>query len=199
MAQTIVELCNAALTKVGAELILSLDDDTPSSNVCKQRYEPVKRLILRKHPWNCATKRLMLASLADVPEFGFGYKFAIPGDCLRVLSVDDGYDYVVEGRYILYDETTLELKYIWDVDTPAVFDSMLDEAIAAWLAWDICYKLTQSTTMKQLLYEEAKQAVKWAKTPDAQEEAIQTVEANYYLDSRIAGTGSDPREPKRDW
>ena len=197
MANTIIELCNSALTKLGAESILSLEDGTKTSEACKERYEPCKKYVLRRHPWNCATKRVLLSPLVAAPEFGFSNKFQFPSDLLRILSINDGdVDYQIEGRNILSDENSLELKYIWDVNDPKLFDSTLDEAIAAYLAWDISYKITQSATIKDVLMRDFREALRRAKTPDAQESAPSELSADYYLESRQSGSSATP---KRNW
>jgi hypothetical protein len=197
MANTIIEICNSALTKIGAESILSFEDGTKSSLTCKERFESCKKYVLRRHPWNCATKRKKLSPLTLAPEFGWTYKFQLPSDCLRVLVVNDGdTEYSIEGRELLADENVLELKYIWDVSDPKLFDSVLDEAIAAYLAWDISYKITQSHTLKETMMRDFRDALRKAKTPDAQEEPAKELTADYYLDSRQAGSSAIP---KRNW
>jgi hypothetical protein len=197
MAQSIIEICNSALTKIGAESILSLNDGTKTSAACKERYEPCKKYVLRRHPWNCAIKRVVLSPLLTAPEFGFSSKFQFPSDLLRILSIDGGdSDYQIEGRNILSDESSHELIYIWDVNDPKLFDSTLDEAIAAYLAWDISYKITQSASLKETLMRDFREALKRAKTPDAQESAPSELSADYYLESRQSGSSATP---KRNW
>jgi len=197
MAQSIIEICNSALTKIGSESILSLSDGSKTATTCKERYEACKKYVLRRHPWNCAIKRSILSPLVGTPAFGFTYSFQLPVDCLRVLSVNDSQDdFTIEGRNILIDSDAIELKYIWDVNDPKLFDSTLDEAIATYLAWDISYKITQSNTLRESLRQDFTLALKKAKTPDAQESFPQEIEANFYLDSRDVGNSA---LPKRKW
>lgn len=198
MANSVIEICNSALTKIGAESIVSLDDQSKTAIACKERYESNKRAVLRMHSWNCAIGRSNTLSNLNNPPFGFTYAYELPSDCLRVLDVNEGdTDYKVEGRQLLTDETTVELKYIKDVSDAAEFDELLAELIAMRLAWDICYKITQSSTLKTQLWEDFNKARPGAKTADAQEEPSQELEANYFLESRLAGV--DSQVPKRNW
>jgi hypothetical protein len=288
MATNVLEICNAALSKLGAEPITSLDGTSKGAISCKARYGACKKIVLRKHPWNCAIKRVKKAisdkltfdglifnkvSGSDVwqnsvdiniviqrdtwdgsevwvyddspgagilyinssgssvppltgwvsvggpgamvvaytgndstPEFEYSYGFLLPTDCLRLLTVNDSPDdFTLEGRTILTNDTTLEIKYIYNVGsdtdgtstTVSVFDELLVEAVACYLAWDICYKIVQSTTLKQLMWSDFEEALRKAKSADAQEGPSAELGADYYLEARLGGTNSI--EPKRNW
>lgn len=199
MAQSAIDICNSALTKIGAETIVGFNDNSKTSDACKLRYDSCKKAVLRLHPWNGCTKRTTLTPLATAPEFGFANAFLLPSDCLRVLEVNDQcVDYKIEGRNILCDDSTIQLKYIFDIGEDVTrIDELLCELIAHRLAWDICYKITQSSTLKAAMYADYKDALRTAKTPDAQEEPSEEVTADYFLESRLAGTES--ATPKRNW
>lgn len=199
MASSPIEICNSALTKIGAELIVGFTDNSKTSDACKERYEACKRTVLRLHPWNCAIKRVSISPLTTAPVFGFAYVFNLPADCLRILVVNDGEtDYKIEGRQILADDSILEIKYVFDMyDNVSILDEVLVEAIALRLAWDICYKITQSATLKKQIYDDYKDVLRTAKVPDSQEEPSGEITADYFLESRLAGV--DSQTPKRKW
>ena len=110
---------------------------------------------------------------------------------------DGDLDYNIEGRELLIDDTTVELKYVYNVTSANQIDATLGEAIAAYLAWDICYALTQSIELKDMCKADFRDALKRAKTPDAQEEPAPAVEADYYLDARLSSTSGPV--PRRNW
>ncbi len=65
MAQTALEVANAALYKLGATVIAQVTappaSTAPKEEVaCCARLEPCKRALLRMHPWNFATKRKVI-------------------------------------------------------------------------------------------------------------------------------------------
>jgi hypothetical protein len=188
MALTIIEICNSALMKLGASSILSLDDDTTEARACKLRYDACRRITLRTHPWNFAVGRVITAPDSATPAFGYTYGHTLPSDCLRVLEIDSRILYRLEGRKILTDSDAVELKYIKDVTIPTTMDELFSEALACYLAWDICYKITQKTGLRQELWAAYKDALRAAKTTDAQEERDYELTADEIVDSRVSGT-----------
>lgn len=186
MAQSKTDIVNSGLIKIGAEPILSLNDDKKSARLAKNRYDPARRAVLRLHPWNCAVKRETLAPLTEEPDFGFTHQHQLPADCLRVLAVnwDDSPEYRIEGRKLLIDSDTVELKYIFDLEDTAEMDSLLAEAIGAYLATDIVYALTQKSSMTDMAQKIFDKILRKARTVDSQENSYQEMEANLWDDSR---------------
>ena len=132
--------------------------------------------------------------LTVAPNFDFAYQVALPSDCLRVLRVNDttyGFDWRVEGRKIITHDYPIELKYIYDVTDYTTMDIGFYETLATYLAWDIAYKITQSSTLKAQLHQEL-----WgqggllskARFTDATEDAIEKLEAEDWVYSRTAGS-----------
>lgn len=153
MAQSKVDICNSALVLVGAGTIASLDDNSPEARVCSVQYDSTRRDELRKHPWNFAIKRAVLAPDSTAPSFDYKYQFTMPADCLRVLRTNDYYlDWMIEGGKILTNlDTTLYLRYVADIEDPTLFDASFYSVFAISLAQDICEKLTQSNVKQQNL------------------------------------------------
>ena len=102
MSQSAIDCCNSALQKVGAASITSFLDNSREARACNLAYDSSRRAELRKHYWNFATKRAVLAPDATAPAFDFSYQFTMPTDCLRVqLPNDPNLDWKIEGRKIL--------------------------------------------------------------------------------------------------
>lgn len=169
MAQSVIDICNSALQRVGAASILSLSDNSPEARACSIAYDSNRRDELRKHRWNFAIARAVLAPDATAPAFDYDYQFTLPTDCLRVLRPNTvGLDWQIEGRKILTnDSATLYLRYLRDVEDAAQFDASFYNVVAAALALDICEKLTQSNAKKQYLSQDYKDAVVLAKRVNA--------------------------------
>lgn len=169
MAQTVVDCCNSALQRVGATTILSLSDNSPEARACSVAYDSNRRDELRKHTWNFAVKRVVLAPDATEPAFDFKYAFTLPSDCLRVLRpATADLDWQIEGRKILTnDSTTLNLRYIADIEDCAQWDASFYNVVAAALAVDIVERLTQSNVKKQNLEKDYDDSVKMARRVDA--------------------------------
>ena len=150
-----VDIINSALNMVGATNIISRGEDSKSARITNQRYDYVRDAVLRAHPWNCAVTRRALTSDTETPAFGYENQFTLPTDpyCLRVLGLDYlDIDFVVEGRKIVTDEDTINVKYIARVTDPNEYDQLLIEAIAARLAADTSFALVQSTSLTQSMF-----------------------------------------------
>jgi hypothetical protein len=194
---TKISIYNQALMRLGCEPVEDFTDGTKACKALNMRYDDARRYVLRRHPWNFAVKRVAHSDTDTVgPDFGFAYSHSFPLDCIRILNIECDLDYKIEGRKILSDDSTVNLRYIWDVDNDTLFDAGFAETLAAYLAWDISYYMTQSKTLKADLWEEFKRILSAAKSNDAQEEPAEEVGADYYLEARLAGTSATP---KRDW
>lgn len=94
------EICILALRRLGQEANLTnLDDNSAYVETAKASFPIVKDALLERHAWNFATTRTRLAKLADKP-IGWDAMYAIPSDCVRVLSVTS--------------EIALDIKTEWD-------------------------------------------------------------------------------------
>jgi hypothetical protein len=198
-------LCNLALSRVGASPITAFDGSTQGAISCALAYDLSRRAILRLHPWNCAIDRVILEpkeSAPDVPvepAFGYGFVYDLPATCLRVLSVNDNLDsFSVEALRLLYtDDSTVELVFIKDEEDTTKFDSLIDELIAAHLAWSICYRITQSNSLRKILWDEFKEIKRQVKSIDGQEGPVQQLEADYFIEARLFG--GDSAVPMRNY
>lgn len=189
MATDAVEVANSALAKIGAATILSLDDDTKEARLCKLRINPIRKIVLRMHPWNCALDRQSLAPLAETPAFGFSQVFQQPSNCLRIVDIEpDDVFYRIEGRKIYANESELQLKFVKDETDWTKLDELISEAIACYLAWDIGFPITQSNSVVERCWKQFEMLKRQAKSVDAQEERDYELKANTFLDARISGT-----------
>lgn len=114
MASSPVQICNAALRKLGAERISSLNEINKRAKLCKGAYDDLRREVLRAHPWNFAIAREELPRQAASPEYQFDYQFQLPANCIRVLGTNEDRlnplgdvlgdsltKYKIEGRLLL--------------------------------------------------------------------------------------------------
>lgn len=161
MAQSAVDICNSALQKLGAASIMSFTDNSREARQCNIAYDSNRRSELRKHDWNFAIKRVVLAPDADAPAFDMKYAFTIPGDALRVLLPNDyALDWKLEGRKLLSNTSSvLNLRYVADISDTTQFDPAFYDMLCISLAIDMCEAITNSTGKKQLLDMEYKQAL----------------------------------------
>lgn len=150
MATSPVQICSNALLLLGAQTINSFDDESDRTTLVANLWPNALEAILRSHPWNCATKRRQLTPDAAAPPFDYAYQFTLPGDCLRILSVGEKGEnpqYEVEGRKILFDESLLNLRYVYRNEDVASWDALLVQAAEAYVAMTCAYPITKSASM----------------------------------------------------
>jgi hypothetical protein len=175
MSQSVVDICNSALSMVGASSIMSLGDPSREARVCNLQYDSNRRAELRKHYWNFAKARATLAPDADAPAFEFKYAFTLPSDCVRlILPRDAGLDWTLEGRKILTNSgPQLNIRYIADISDATLYDPTFYNVLTIAVAIDICEPLTQSNQKKQLLMQEYRDAIAEARQANAFESLSQ--------------------------
>lgn len=196
---SITDIANRALTIVGAEgVLLSIEDPTKEGRLCKQNYDISRRALLRIHPWNFAISRVTLSPLVLTPAWGNGDMFyPLPVDCLRVLKLDDQDQiYHIEGRAIVTNITTVNLRYIVDVTDPLQFDSMFVDCLAQHLASKIAYSLTQSNDRVELLLKELQGMIPKARFVDSTEDYPPSLISDELVNVRIGPNRGWVRDPQ---
>ena len=190
---SIVDICNSALNLLGASTISALTEDSKNARLCNQRYEPVRNRVFRSHNWNCLITRIQLAQDTTGPVVEYTYGYTLPTDCLRVLKIHNGttdsiasnLDYKVEGRKIVTNETTIYLVYIALDTDPNTYDSYLAESISHQLAADLCYAITNNSTLANNYMARADERLREARFIDSTENALDTIESGEFTDARL--------------
>lgn len=192
-----VSICNRALTKLGADRILLLSDDTQQARVMNSMYADVRDAEIARHHWKFAIKRTTLVSLVDTPVWGYQFQYPLPADYLGIVQVNDIYarscprgqaPWSVEGGNILTNlPAPLKIRYVSKVTNAGMFPPLFVEALACKLAMEAAESLTQSSSKKQAAMEEYKFALSEAKRQDAIENPPDDLPWGSWLDSRMAG------------
>lgn len=195
MSATQTSICSNALLMLGAQTVASTSDGTDRSTLAANLYESARDSVLRSHPWNCATKRVVLAPDSAAPAFGYDAQFTLPSDFLRVLEVGDyneDIDWKVEGRKILASGTSLKLRYIWKNATESSWDAMLVHAMELKMAALMAYPITMSATKEQLAEEKYLQFLKQCRAVDGQDDPAQQLGDERLLTARFGNFNYAP-------
>lgn len=169
MSVSDVGICNSALIKIGASRINSLADNNKAAIICSEQYTKLRDEVLRSHPWNFAIKRAALGALVTPPAYEWLTAFQLPGDCLRVIETQYDEPYTVEGRSLLANVTTINIRYIAQIVDPTLFDSIFQEALALRIAADLSTAITNSQPMQDRMFAAYKEQLRLARSMDAQE------------------------------
>ena len=174
MATSEVAICNQALGWLGAELIISLDDDSVEAKLCKANYAPLRDTVLEEREWTFAVKRLTASTIQEGPLYGFDKAFQIPPEVIRVLQVsragDDvqaggsaggdrhgtgqgretRIDWLREGQTIVANNADkIFIRALVRIEDTTRFTPAFGQCLAARLAMDLAIPLTNSEKMQR--------------------------------------------------
>ncbi|NOV24161.1 hypothetical protein E5S69_11625 [Cupriavidus necator] len=182
------EICNRALTKLGAARITDIAENSKSARAMNALWETVRKAELRRRIWTFAAVRTTVPEVTPQPEWGYGHGYQTPSDCLRLLQIgqtfavpamtdyrdQDDSAYQLEGGLILTDQNApLKIRYIRDITDTGRFDALFVEALASKLAYEAAEEITQSASKKAQAGEDYKQALRDATATGAVERAPQ--------------------------
>lgn len=185
-----VTICSNALMLVGDAPISDFDEDNDRARRAKSLWPVVRDYVLRRHPWNCAIRRVVLPPETERPEFDYSYRFTLPGDCLRVLSVGmegERPRYKVEGRAVLMDYNVCQLRYIFRSDDVAAWDAMLVWGMTQSMRAAFAYSITQSGSLEQAIDAALRETLKQARAVDGQEDEPEAMDDSPLLAARYIG------------
>lgn len=180
MANSVVQICNIALTWLGGDIIISLNDPSTEAKLCKAQYEPLRDAVLEEREWTFAVKRLEYSQLQDVPLYGFDKAFQIPPQVIRVLQVslfdesvlDAGVngdfrtsarsgtgqgretriEWLREGSTVVANNAArIVARSLIRVTDTTQFSPAFDQALAARLAMDLAIPITNSEKMQRAM------------------------------------------------
>lgn len=144
---SVVDICNKALSLIGQEAIVSLDDNSPQAFACRTHWAPLRDEVLRGHKWNCVSKRALLNRLIEAPAFEYKYYYQLPADCLMVKELIPAQNFEVESGLLLCDSETAAIKYIKSEDDTTKYDAQLSAALSFLLASELAYLSTSSASL----------------------------------------------------
>ncbi|MBS0172191.1 MAG: hypothetical protein JSR62_17740 [Nitrospira sp.] len=187
-----VRVANLALQKLGAQEIVSMDEDTRERRAITRCYTMLRDRELRAHNWNFSIRRAVLAPSTVAPLFEFAKAFPLPADCLRPLPPSRDVDWTIEyhegSKHILTNEgTVIYLRYVSRVTDETQFDPLFADMLACKIAWHCCEEITQSNQKKADIEREYDKAKADAKRINAFEQATPQEPEPPWLTARYAG------------
>lgn len=181
-----VEICNAALQRLGVARVVSLSEASKAARECNFVYAIERDQALRRHAWSFAITQAQLAADVAPPLHSFANYFTLPTDCLRLLLPSDVpagstivsffipngavIDWKIHGRKIATNwSAPLDITYIKQVTDPNTMDSLFRDVLAVRIAVRTCKILTDSTTLKESLKDDLKEILAEARRINAME------------------------------
>ena len=185
-----VQICNMALSRLGASIITSLTDGTTNANLCNTLFDDLSDRVLTQGSWAIAINRVALAVTTHTPHFGYTYEYQLPTSpkCLKVLELDGengDIDYRIEGDKLLTDESPVSIRYIGRPSTTEEYSPLLVECIEVLLASYLAYPITGDKAIAQNLKEEYFSLLNNNLAIDAQQGSRELIELSDLVEIRL--------------
>lgn len=155
MAETTTTISNMALAAFGAKTLDDFDTDT-SNEAIKSRlfYSQTREALLRSYDWPFAVTRISLAEHTDSPAFEWDNKFKLPDDYSRLTNDYTVTDanvvpdrWTIEGRFVLTNETEVDLVYVRDVTDIAEFDALFIEMLVLTMGIKLIFPIAGTSAL----------------------------------------------------
>lgn len=180
-----LEIINKALGLLGANTIKTIEDHTLEAEAARKMYQPSLDSVLAETDWTFAIKRELLTLSDKQAAWGGGNYFELPSDLIKIVDVMNAHTFWRrEGNYIFTHESEFGLVYVARCIDPTFYPSYFIDALAAKLAAEMCYLLTNSMekTLGLIdLYEG--QYLPNAKTKNAREKSSPRANDSYWVNS----------------
>jgi len=157
MAISRTEIVNKALTLVGANPIVNIDDDTQNARVVNRVYEISLKSILSETAWTFALRRKLLSIVSDELEWydpGEVYVYQRPNECIRIFRANNPNTvWREQGDFIISDVAGLGVEYVYYLNTPSKYPPSFVEAFVDKLCADIAFMILNSKTVAETFLE----------------------------------------------
>lgn len=193
-------ILNAALRALGEPPMVGPDDTTSSVQRVSEAYVDAVPSLLARHPWNFAMAVVQLSGTTDAKP-GWLYAYPKPADCLRIVRVsmtdqpdDVGLRYVDSAGEVLTDQLNPYLRYVSDtwIDRLGSWPTLFQDAVVAQVAADAGPVLSKGEGALERLRRDAKDAMRQAKSWDAQQQPNYQLPPGRFIRVRTGrGWGSD--------
>ena len=155
---TDIQLANMALLELGKDRITSFDDGTEEANWINEIFDEVRQECIGDGPWSFATKRAELALLDSTPEYEYSYEFQLPTDFISLLEINEEapgtYPHRVENGKLLIDNSSVEVKYIFDNTDVGAWPPYFKKVFIKWLTYRLAYWARADLNLKRSLWQE---------------------------------------------
>ena len=184
-----LSICQAALTRIGATPIASLDDPGAEGVIAANSFALVKRAVLALHPWRFALATAALTRLADTPFPPWDAAWQTPNEALRVWNIREPtggnpVEFTIQGDTVLTRAAdSVIADYVWDAPSSAI-DTHVEEVIVLRLAAIFARAVADRETMADALANEAEIMFRRAKNIDSQGQTPQRIRLGRYRSVR---------------
>lgn len=181
------KICNTALIMIGADEINSFSDNTAEAKLCNAVYKETKESLLQYHPWRFTLRQIDLGgALVGEPLFGWKYRYQLPSDLLRIISIESNADYEIYQDRIHTNASPCKIVYQFNVlenNMPSYFVVCLQYHLAKKFAMS----LQEDSTKMQLFERTADRETGKARSIDSQQQPNSSIPDRNYSFLNVRG------------
>jgi hypothetical protein len=163
---SVIQICNRALSRLGVELIASLEEETKEARLCSLWYEHARDVLLASYSWPFAKRFVELGVLDAVEPTDWTYAYTVPADMLvarmlwaggRTPALSQRLGFEIQnnasgsGRILVTDQNDAVLIYTRKVSATGLFSPLFEDALAWLLASELAGVLKVDPTLAQSL------------------------------------------------
>jgi hypothetical protein len=196
-----VDICNWALTDIGAQTIQSLESSDKSARRLAIIYPLKLQELLEDFDWSFATKVQALVLAESAPLSGYAYAYQRPADCVRLshFGDPDADRWEIIGDRIHTDKAQAVARFVYLITDTAKFPMKFARALAAALASDLAFSIQQKDSAIVNRYEaKAEDLLSRAKAADAMENRKELEEKSIY-ETALGEVLDDSGTREGDW
>jgi hypothetical protein len=188
-------VANLTLSLMKVDAVTSIEPADRGSKAAKAMsrwYDDTRREVLSEHDWTCSIARVQLGQHPDAPAFGWGAKYLLPADYIRLAWIGEesspltAESYKIERGYILCDESgSLNVAYVFDNEDIISWSPKLLMTIARCLAKHTAYEITGNRTFADEMETAYKDYLSDAKGIDSQSSPARKTRRSDWASARM--------------
>lgn len=205
MSLSRVRICNQALTRVSGTPITAFEDaitiKSKEAIFCVENYEDIRDEVLSAADWTFATERFVRSDPdTSTPTIGWGNKFLIPANVLRVSAVSNRQDvedlrqYPVawerKGNYIFVRDQVVVFDAVIREENTAIYDPMFVQCLVTRLAMQAAIPIAKNRNLRKELEESYEDLLTDASGSEGRQGSRQQIISRRLVTARRAGYAS---------
>ena len=157
IGDTDVSICSDALVMLGASVISSFNEGTPSATACSRLYPDIRDSVISAYAWSWSVQKVQLSRLSTSPTNEWRYAYQLPSNMLSgALAVFNSgsstarpinYGWEIYGNQLTTNMETVYIDYqatVSEASMPPYFVRLLKTALAGEIAMVITDQASKS-------------------------------------------------------
>lgn len=208
-----VEICNRALSWLGAKRISSLTETTRNAEICNIHFALDRDDLLSGFPWVFARQRVSLAQLTNDRTGEWEYKYQMPDNMARLEWINNAElallleqagqnknaAYALVGDVVYTNVESVTCEYTEKVTDSSLFPAHFAKALSWRLASSIVVPITQDDRRSDAIMRKAMSEVEDSEAIDSNLEQTPHNVAPEYTAYRPGNTGLYDENTERRW